>query len=91
MLLQSEHNRLKDCAMTILSVPMIIMSLCRPTPAPDRPEIHNMVNLCRHIIVKFLNPFFRLRIQPIDKVSESRHSFLNSQIAISLGPWRGDA
>ena len=38
----------------------------------------------RHVIADFLNPSFCLRIQPSDKVSESRDLFLNSQIAIGL-------
>jgi hypothetical protein len=41
------------------------------------------------MIANLLNPSLSLRIQPIDKVSESRDFVLNSQIAIRLGRRRG--
>ena len=58
-------------------------------PAPDSPVIQNILNLAAHPIADSLNPSFCLRIQPIDKVSESRNFFFNSQIAIGLGSRRG--
>src|SRR5713226_683594 len=61
------------------------MRWCRLDPAPDSPAIQIIHNLAPYTITAFLNPPFCLRIQLIDKVSESRNFFSNSQIAISLG------
>ena len=55
---------------------------------PGRYSNLNVLNLGPYIIADFLNPSFRLGMQLIDKVSESRNLFFNGQIAIRLGSRR---
>jgi hypothetical protein len=63
-------------------------AVARAASGSEDPGIQNILNLDLHVVADSLNPSFCVRIQLIDKVCESRHFFLNGQIAVRLG-YRG--
>lgn len=74
-----------------LEVPSIWPERRGMVAAPDSLVSQNILKLAPHIVANSLEPSSCLPIQLIDKVSESRNFFFDSQIAMGRGSRRFDA